>query len=131
MNILTDADYEFHLLGDATGLVDGRLAELNLEFRRSSDPDSDGILDRLEYISGFGFVACQAYITAHIGYTKTPKKRALEVGPIHRCGVSCVALVNAAANHWKHEPEWPFLVSIQASGEVPLRPEAFADARDP
>ena len=31
---------------------------------------------------------------------------ALDLGPKHRCGKTFAALVNAAANHWKHCTEW-------------------------
>ena len=61
---------------------------------------------KIEYIAGFGFVACQTYATAIVRRSKLEKSEALTRGPKHRTGRSIVELINAAANHWKHSCEW-------------------------
>ena len=60
----------------------------------------------MEYLIGFGFVACQTYATAVASRSKISKREAIALGPKHRTGRSMAQLVNAAANHWKHSPEW-------------------------
>ena len=98
--------FDLNFLQDAARLVDGRLKILDREAKSSPDPDSFGIYDEIEYITGFGFVACQTYITATIGRRKIKRRDALEFGPKRRTGDPIVALVNACANYWKHSAEW-------------------------
>jgi hypothetical protein len=102
MNLNFDLDF----LRDAVALVDARLDRLYREARTSPDPDEFGIFDQIEYLVGFGFIACQTYATAVACRRKIDKREALALGPRHRTGRSMVQLVNAAANHWKHSPEW-------------------------
>lgn len=99
-------DFELGFLRGAARLVDGQLGELYREAEGCDDPDGFGLLDEMEYITGFGFVACQTYMTAIIGRLRLSKKAALDAGPGHACGVTVAALVNACANYWKHSDEW-------------------------
>jgi hypothetical protein len=99
-------DFDLDFLRDAANLVDGRLETLGRKAESSPNPDSFGIYDEVEYITGFGFVACQTYITATIGRIGMEKREALDLGPRHRTGSPFVALLNACANHWKHSAEW-------------------------
>ena len=99
-------DFDLDFLQDAAALVDSRLARLDREANASPDPDAFGVFDQKEYIIGFGFVACQTYATAIVSRSKLEKREALVLGPKHRTGRSMAQLVNAAANHWKHSPEW-------------------------
>ena len=70
------------------------------------DPDSFGFFDRLEHLTGLGFVACQIYIASTYSHIGLSKESALTLGPQHHCGISIVAVVNHAANLWKHQDEW-------------------------
>jgi len=101
-------DFDLNFLESAVALVDGNLARLHNDSHSSPDPDAFGIFDELEYITGFGFVACQTYATAVVSRSnlRNKKHEALALGPKHRTGRSMVQLVNAAANFWKHSPEW-------------------------
>lgn len=90
----------------AAALVDASLERLGNKANASPDPDAFGIYDEAEYISGFGFVACQTYATAVVRRNNIEKREALSLGPKHKTGRSMVELTNAAANHWKHSPEW-------------------------
>jgi hypothetical protein len=101
-------DFDLDFLRAAAALVDARLDRLDGQACESPDPDSFGIFDEVEYITGFGFVACQAYATAVASRSKlkSKKREALALGPKHRTGRSMAQLINAAANHWKHSPEW-------------------------
>ena len=101
-------DFDLDFLRAAAALVDSSLERLQAESRSSPDPDAFGIFDEVEYLTGFGFVACQTYATAVV--SRSPlngnKREALARGPKHRTGQSMAQLVCAAANHWKHSPEW-------------------------
>jgi len=101
-------DFDLDFLRAAATLVDSNLDRLHAESRSSPDPDAFGIFDEVEYLAGFGFVACQAYATAVVSRSplRGNKRQALARGPKHRTGQSMAQLVNAAANHWKHSPEW-------------------------
>lgn len=130
-------DFDLDFLRAAAALVDGSLERLDNEAKPSPDPDAFGILDQVEYITGFGFVACQAYAAAVVGRRRSKLKKweALALGPKHRTGRSMVELINAAANHWKHSPEWTLdalspraenivavisTLGVNASGSYPL-----------
>lgn len=119
MNV-RDIRHEFDLsfLKQAAKLVDSNLQRLELEEHHSEDPDQFGIYDRVEYITGFGLVACQTYITACVARTPLSKGAALKLGPQHSCGRSIVCLVNALANYWKHSPEWEKHLSKQAQETI-------------
>jgi hypothetical protein len=99
-------DFDLDFLRTAVALVDASLERLDNKANTSPDPDAFGIYDQADYISGFGFVACQTYVTAVVRRSKIEKREALSLGPRHKTGRSMVELTNAAANHWKHSPEW-------------------------
>ncbi len=99
-------DFDLDFLRAAAALVDASLERLDNEANVSPDPDAFGIYEQAEYITGFGFVACQTYVTAVLSRRKIEKRKALAMGPKHRTGRYMVELTNAAANYWKHSPEW-------------------------
>ena len=99
-------DFDLDVLETAAALVDARLERQDKEAQVSSDPDSFGIFDHIEYITGFGFVACQTYAIAVMNRRQIDKRKALALGPKHRTGRSVAELINAGSNHWKHGPEW-------------------------
>ena len=103
-------DFDLEFLTAATALVDASLERVKAEASSSPDPDAFGIFDETEYLTGFGFVACQTYATAVVSRSrlKGKKHEALALGPKHRTGRSMAQLINAAANYWKHSPEWAF-----------------------
>ena len=101
-------DFDLDFLRAAAALVDASLERLDGKADASPDPDAFGIFDEVEYITGFGFVACQTYATAVASRSKLKSKKrdALALGPKHRTGRSMAQLINAAATHWKPRPEW-------------------------
>ncbi len=121
-------DLDLTLLEEIVTILDANLERLERETHRSEDPDANGLFDRLEYVSGLGFAACQNYIAACAGRSALRKADALQLGPKHRSGEPMVALVNAAANYWKHSPDWdakrtapvPRTVGLFASLGVPF-----------
>ena len=98
--------FDLDFLRHAAALVDSSLERLAREADTSPDPDSFGVFDQMEYVAGFGFVACQTYATAKVGERKLKKGEASALGPRHRTGRPMVQLINAAANYWKHSPQW-------------------------
>jgi len=111
-------DFDLSFLREASDLIDSKLRSLKIEAMRDEDPDTNGIFDKAEYITGFGLVACQTYITSRIARSQCRRKRALDIGPRHACGVSIVCLVDALANFWKHNSEWNEAPSSQAQATI-------------
>jgi hypothetical protein len=102
--VILDVDLEF--LNEGVQLVDAHLDRLQREAAHLADPDGFGEFDRMEYTAGLGFVICQQYMTARMMLRGITKADALKAGPMHRTGIPIAAVVNAAANHWKHLAEW-------------------------
>jgi hypothetical protein len=102
--IVLDLDLGF--LEEVLTVIDAQLARLFQESTESEDPVAFGVSDRIEYTVGLGFTACQQYLTAVLGGCRVPKSVALNCGPYHGTGKPIAAIVNAAANYWKHSSEW-------------------------
>lgn len=100
------ADGDLQLLSELLAILDSKLAEISSLIVASVDPESDGLTDRGEYFVGVGFSAIQQYLTDTLTLTGISKSRAFDIGPIHSDGLPFVAVVNAAANWWKHSAEW-------------------------
>ena len=107
------ADGELWRLQDLFGILDEKLAEIDAQIEEPADPNLYELCDRKEYFIGLGFVAIQQYLVETIMFTGLAKSEAYKLGPRHPSGATCVGLINACANWWKHEPEW------FDSGEVP------------
>jgi len=100
-------DFDLEFLTEVLRLIDSKLSELSEAIDEIEDPDMTGHYDRVEYATGLGFAACQQYINAVMGgVDKKERTRRLSLGPAHRLGDPIVAVVNAAANYWKHSSEW-------------------------
>jgi len=97
-------DFDLPLLEEVAVILDAQLDRLELEARGTDNPDDFGIFDRAQHVTGLGFAACQNYIASRTG--RVSKRLAFQVGPTHRTGQPMVALVNAAANYWKHSAQW-------------------------
>jgi len=100
------ADREMQLMSEVLATIDSKLAEVLSLIAVSADPESDGLTDRGEYFIGVGFSVIQQYLTDTLTFTGVSKKRALDIGPRYSEKFTVVAVVNAAANWWKHSAEW-------------------------
>jgi hypothetical protein len=128
-------DPDFPLLEEVAVILDAQLDRIAQEAHRSEDPDADGIYDRLEHVTGLGFVACQNYIVSCAGRCRISKQLALQLGPKHRTGQPMAALINGAANYWKHRPSWdennaapvPRTVELFSSLSVPFSEYALTN----
>jgi hypothetical protein len=100
-----DPDLDF--LAEILFLLDKQRMSMTGAWKDAETADSCGVFDSAEHITGLGFVACQAYITATHGFLKVEKSSALAFGPRHKTGKSVVKIIHHAANYWKHHDEWP------------------------
>jgi len=60
-----------------------------------------------EYFIGVGFCAMQRFIFEAVQDKNIDANEARELGPRSIGGTPVAKLVHAAANYWKHSPEWP------------------------
>jgi hypothetical protein len=100
-------DYDLEFLEDLADLLDRRLEQADQEIAKASGHMDTGlILDRLEYVTAIGLIACQVYMAEVIGKTdRTRREACLSLGPKHTVGYSMAAIINAGANYAKHGPE--------------------------
>jgi len=102
-------DTDLYFLENILTMLDAKLFEINKEIdealNKSSDPDSLGLFDKGDYLVGMGLVACQKYLSSTFGSMRIDKQTALKIGPHVNCE-PVVAIINAAANCWKHSDEW-------------------------
>jgi len=64
------------------------------------------ICEQGEYLIGVGFCAMQRYLFDVLQDIDIEASEARKLGPKSRKGKSVAKLIHAAANYWKHEPEW-------------------------
>jgi hypothetical protein len=102
--ILCDPDLD--VLADILLVLDRHLESIIGEWETAAECEQFGSFERAERITGLGFVACQAYITATHGFMNVQKPDALSAGPCHRTGQRIVEIINQAANYWKHHEAW-------------------------
>lgn len=112
------ADRELQLLSELLNILDGKVVEVSSLITKSLDPESDGLTDRGEYFIGVGFSVIQQYLTDTLTLTGVSKRSAFDVGPRYSEGFTFVAVVNAAANWWKHSAEW---VGLEATNGQALQ----------
>src|SRR3954454_4379941 len=111
-------DYDLDLLGHFVDALDAQLDRDCKDATSCPDPDSFGVFDRIEHLTGLGFVACQTYLAATYGSLKVPKETALKLGPLHRPWMPVASLVNHAANLWKHQDEWALQQNTRARDRI-------------
>jgi hypothetical protein len=114
------SDPSFGHLSIFLKIIDRELQDIQLKISCSPCPDSEGLFDLGEYLIGYGFVAIQRYVTE----TK-PARGKLE-GNIYEYGFKLhdelflIEAINAGANYWKHELEWPFRLEFGDPNEEGL-----------
>lgn len=123
------SDFDLKMLCHILTLLDSSLTELQQQIDASDDPDGMGFCDQGEYLVGTGFMLCQRYLSSTFGCHNVSKDVALSIGPFHKEGRSIVGLINAAANYWKHEIEWPFATLDESTGAVRVRDIDAIDSR--
>lgn len=111
-----DSDLEF--LRDLLEMLDLKLRELQSRADQRPGDDSSGIHDWCDFLAGTGFVACQRFLAATYGPHGVAKETALAIGPQHNFGKTIAAILNAAANLWKHQDEWGIYTMITRDVDV-------------
>ncbi|OCH13422.1 hypothetical protein [Aliivibrio sp. 1S128] len=114
-------DLKTRELTELLEMLDQKLSSLILESNKSEDSDALGLYDRAEYFIGIGFVAMQQYIADTMFNSKVSKKNALNLGNKSPKGIPYIAIINFAANWWKHEAEWDWF------GEGEIDQQTFKD----
>src|SRR5689334_5073745 len=99
-------DLDLNLLQQLVHIIDQNLEQMSQQAVEADDPDSLGYFDRMEHLTGLGFVACQTYISSICGSLRFEKHQALGIGPLHSSRQTKDQIVNSAANYWKHNSEW-------------------------
>ena len=99
-------DLDLDLLQQLVRIIDQHLELMAQESVEVDDPDSFGYFDRMEHLTGLGFVACQTYMSSICGSLRIEKQKALAIGPMHSSGQTKAQIINSAANYWKHNSEW-------------------------
>jgi hypothetical protein len=102
MTIAGMYDPDRELLQELLAVLDGHWRRIDAAIRTSPDADAHGEFDRGEHLVGLGFVACQTYIAATCGRSGFSKPEGLALGDEVAPGITRAALVNHAANYWKH-----------------------------
>lgn len=99
-------DPELGLLADLYEFLDRKLSDLCDRSAECRDPDASGHFDQMEYLTGFGLVALQTYLTETAAWAGLKKHQTFHLGPKTASGISKIAILNAVANFWKHREEW-------------------------
>jgi hypothetical protein len=102
----TYADGDFSLLCRHLHLLDSELVKINGAIKGSTDPDSDGLFDAVEYFIGHGFVAIQRYLTSARTSAGLDQSEAFCFPPTVNSQLKFAEALNAGANYWKHSEEW-------------------------
>lgn len=119
-------DFDLRLLSDLLRIIDQQLDHFEKQVNgRGEEADMNGEFDWMEHVTGLGFVSCQTYLAATYPFTRVTKTEALDLGPLEpKSDRPVVSLINAAANFWKHNPEWRLKPEAR---RVKLIQEAFDD----
>lgn len=127
---LTDyiIDYQKGLTSQLISIIDERIDELWPRIK-NSHIDDERIFESIEHIVGLGFVVLQQYMTVAYGNLQKKKKDVLSKGPKHKNGNTFSEVVNASANYWKHNSEWPLDKNYNYITDVTQFPSA-SDKQD-
>lgn len=96
-------DYQKGLTSQLINIIDERIDKL-YDLIKSNHIDD---FESIEHIVGLGFVVLQQYMTVAYGNLQKKKKEVLPKGPKHKSGNTFARIVDASANYWKHNSEWP------------------------
>ncbi len=100
------ADAEFSYLTELLRSVDKTLDEVNNQISQADAFDVECLYDKCEYFIGVGFCAMQRYLFDTLQDQELDPGLARQLGPKNLEGVAIAQIIHAAANYWKHSPEW-------------------------
>jgi hypothetical protein len=94
-------DFERDFLADVLRMLGERLWHLHRHVDWEH-PEESYVFDPMEHLAGVGVVAVQRYLASICSwFAVVDRTQALQLGP-QRKGVAIAAVMNAAANYWKH-----------------------------
>ena len=117
---LTDyiIDYQKGLTSQLINMIDERIDELYDLIKENSHIDDESIFESIEHIVGLGFVVLQQYMTVVYGNLQKEKEDVLPKEPEHKkSGNTFAKIVNASADYWKHNGEWPLDTTRNRKGK--------------
>ena len=86
--------------------LDSSLTSIHDQLKAADIWDFESICEQGEYLIGLGFCAMQRYLFDVLQDIDIEASDARKLGPKSQKGVAVAKLIHAAANYWKHEPEW-------------------------
>ncbi len=110
-------DFEKRFLVDLLAMIGDRLVTLHSCFDPKDPEGTSDVFDPMEHLAGVGMVAAQRYLASVCNWLSISKDDAMKWGP-QKKGVAVAAIVNAAANYWKHVEDGDG--AIHATTRVPL-----------
>jgi len=99
-------DLKVGYLYELLEIIDMKLLKINECISKSTSSNLDEFFERGEYFIGIGFVAIQQHLNESLIGMGLKQVDAYSLGVKLPTGISCIWIINAAANWWKHEPEW-------------------------
>lgn len=107
----TQGGNELHDLGIGylTGFLeslDNSLSPIHTAIESSSICEVESYCDHGEYLIGVGFCVMQRYLFDVLQDIEIDPGLARDLGPKSNNNVAVARLIHAAANYWKHAPEW-------------------------
>ncbi|MDD9197418.1 hypothetical protein PVK62_16440 [Aliivibrio sp. S3MY1] len=100
------SDTDFHYLQGVLNSLDSSLSDINEKIKNSDVCDVSGLCDHGEYLIGLGFCAMQRYFFSTLQDIEIEAHVARDLGSKSVLDKPVAKLIHAAANYWKHEPEW-------------------------
>ena len=97
---------EFTYLGELLNSLDVSLVEITEQIEGAGNRDIDHLYEKAEYFIGAGFCSMQRCLFAVLQDKDIEAAEARALGPTSTGGIPVAQLVHAAANYWKHSPEW-------------------------
>lgn len=98
-------DAELEQLCELLAVLERQNADYAQKRAHAYAPEQNVYWYRISYVVGLAFVVCQQYINDTRRSARVPPEIAMALPPLNSAGVSIVAVVNAAANCWKHYVE--------------------------
>lgn len=99
-------DVEFSYISEVLRPIDTSLYELNDKINKADVWEVGSLCDKGEYLIGLVFCIMQRYIFDVLRDVDLKPLEARKLGPCSSFGEPIAELIHAAANYWKHEPEW-------------------------
>jgi hypothetical protein len=99
-------DVEFSYIEEVLAPIDSSILKISRQISESDVWGVGPLCDKGEYLIGLGFCIMQRYMFDVLRDVDIKPVEARLLGPRSSSGEPIAELIHAAANYWKHEPEW-------------------------